>query len=222
MKPPAWSYSALSAWETCPRQYAEIRLLKRVPDVKGEAAQWGTTVHTAFENRLKYKTPLPTWGVAWEPLCGRLETSPGVLQVEQKIALDERFQPVDFFSRNPPVWVRAVADVALYGATSIFTADWKTGKMKSDRDQLRLSGAIQLAHKPKAERVTIFYAWLKEGRSTTETLTRDDLPTIWSEFLPRVERMRRGIEDEKFDPKPSGLCRKHCPVISCTYNGRNA
>lgn len=220
MKFPAWSYSALNSWETCPRRHAEIKLLKRVPDVKGEAALWGTTVHTAFENRLKHKTPLPDWGASWEPICQRLEKSPGTMQIEQRVALTDKFEPCEFFSKWPVVWVRAVADVAIYGDRSIFTNDWKTGGFKPDTDQLRLSAAIQLAHKPVAERVTICYSWLKEGRTTVETIHRDQLPAIWAEFLPRVQRMQAGIEQERFDPKPSGLCRKHCPVMSCEFNGR--
>lgn len=220
MKFPAWSYSALTSWETCPRRHAEIKLIRRVADEKGEAALWGTTVHTAFENRLKHKTPLPEWGKTWEPVCARLEASPGVLQVEQKVALTETFEPCDFFDRRKTVWVRAVADVAIYGDKVIFTNDWKTGKFKEDTDQLRLSAAIQLSHKPKAEKVSIMYSWLKDGRTTRETITREMVPGIWADFLPRVKRMQWGIENEKFDPKPSGLCRKHCPVISCEHNGR--
>lgn len=220
MKFPAWSYSALNSWETCPRRHAEIKLLKRVPDEKGAAALWGTTVHTAFENRLKHKTPLPSWGASWERVCASLESSAGTLKVEQKIAITADFQPCDFFDRRVTVWCRAVADVAVYGAKSLLTADWKTGNFKEDTDQLRLSAAMQLGAHPHIERATILYAWLKSGRTTKETITRDMVPGVWADFLPRVERMRIGIETERFDPKPSGLCRKHCPVLSCPENGR--
>ena len=220
MKFPAWSYSALNSWETCPRRHAEIKLFKRVPDEKGEAALWGTTAHAAFENRLKHKTPFPVWGASWEPVCQRLESTKGTLQVEQKIAITASFQPCGFFDRKVEVWCRAVADVAVYSSRALLTVDWKTGKFKEDTDQLRLSAAMQLSHHPEIEQATILYAWLQSGRTTVERLTRADVPGIWSDFLPRVERMRIGIETERFDPKPSGLCRKHCPVTSCIENGR--
>lgn len=221
MKFPAWSYSALTSWESCPHKHAETKFKKRWPDEKGPAALWGTTVHEAFENRLKYKTPLPTWGDKWEPLVQRIERANGTVQVEHKIALNSRFQPCDFF-KGPDVWVRAVADVAVLNlqAKTLYTLDWKTGNFKPDTDQLRLSAAINLAHHPHLERATIQYAWLKDGRTTTETLTRDDIPGVWNDFLPRVERMKIGIEAERFDKKPNGLCRQYCPVLSCEFNGR--
>lgn len=219
MKFPAWSYSALTSWESCPYRHAQTKLLKKWPDEKGEAALWGTTVHEAFENRMKNGTPLPTWGEKWEPLVQRILSAKGTVQIEHKIALNDKFQPCDFF-RGPSVWVRAVADVAVYNRDSLYTLDWKTGKFKGDTDQLRLSAAINLGHLPHIQKATIQYAWLKDGKTTTETLTRADVPAIWADFMPRVERMRIGIEKEQFDKTPNGLCRAYCPVLACEFNGR--
>lgn len=217
MKPFTWSYSALNLFETCPRQYGELRVLKRWPDEKGEAAKWGDTVHKAFESRLKFGTPLPEWGKQWEPLAEKLYGIPQ-LTVEHKIALNARFQPTEYFA--PDVWCRAIADVAIVGPKAMVTIDWKTGRFKPDTEQLRLSAAMQLSHFQHVEQATIQYQWLKDRKTTTETIKREHIVTIWRDFLPRVERMERAYMERKFDPKPSGLCNAFCGVLSCEFNGR--
>lgn len=217
-KPFTWSWSALQAWETCPRQFGEVRIKKAWPDEKGEAAKWGTQVHIAMEYRLKDGTALPTWAAQWEPLCQKLLRAGPLLNVEHKVALTEDLRPTEFFARD--VWVRAIADVSIFSGPVGFTLDWKTGKRKPDTMQLRLSAAINLCHRPHLERQTIQYAWLKEGTATTETLGRADVAQVWQEILPRVNRMRAGIAAQEFEPKPSGLCRQYCSVLSCEHNGR--
>ena len=220
MKFPAWSYSALTSWESCPRKHYETRVAKRWPDEKSEAAQWGTTAHTAFEDRMKTKKPLPSWFEKYEPICQRIEGANGHLTVEQKLALDEKFQAVDYFSKQPPVWVRAVADLSVIGDVNLFTLDWKTGKFKPDTDQLRLSAAISMSHYRHIRQATVQYVFLKEGKTLTEQIKREQVVEIWRDFLPRVQRMKEGFESERWEEKPNGLCRAYCPVLNCQFNGR--
>lgn len=214
----SWSYSKLTAWETCPRRQYETTISKAWPDTKNEAAIWGDTVHKALEYRMKHGMALPTWAEQWEPLVARLMASPAPVKVEHKIALNQNLQPVDYFAKD--VWVRAIADVSIAQPTSIFVFDWKTGKYKSDTEQLRLSAAMQFSHFPHVEKASLMYAWLKDNRTTRQEFNRAESPIIWSEFLPRVERMAKGYEAERWEEKPSGLCRKYCPVRNCKFNGQ--
>ena len=217
-KPFAWSYSALTAWESCPRQFAEVRIKKAWPDEKGEAAKWGIVVHEAFEARLKYNTPLPEWGKGYEAWCTRLQAAGPQLNIEHKAALTRDFKPTEFFARD--AWVRAVADVSVFNGNIGYTLDWKAGKQKFDTDQLRLSAAINLCHRPHLEKQIIQYAWLQTNKTTSETLTRNDIVQVWRDFLPRVQRMEKGLADQDYVAKPNGLCRAYCPVLSCEHNGR--
>jgi PD-(D/E)XK nuclease superfamily len=215
----AWSYSALSGFETCARQFYEVRIRKAWPDEKGEAALWGDTVHKAIEARMKDGKPLPAWGTSIEPLIRKLEAARGVtLQVEHKAAINANLQPTDFFAKD--VWCRTIADVNAMGPRAMGTFDWKTGKYRDTTDQLKLSAAVNFASFPHIERITIQYVWLKDNRTTTQTFARDQVPAIWSEFMPRVQRMRLAYERNEWPAKPSGLCRKHCPVLSCEFNER--
>ena len=62
----AWSYSMLTAFETCPHQFYRVRVLKDVVEEQGEAALWGDRVHKALENRVRDQEPLPEWAAQWE------------------------------------------------------------------------------------------------------------------------------------------------------------
>lgn len=215
----AFSWSSLSGFETCPKQHYHLRIAKDWPDQKGEAALWGDTVHKAIEARMKHGTALPVWGKGIEPLIQKLQAAKGVsLQVEHKVAINANLQPTDYFARD--VWCRSIADVNAVAPKAMMTLDWKTGKFKENIDQLRLSAAVNFCHYPHIERFTIQYAWLKEGRTTTRTFLREEVPAIWSDFMPRVKRMQIAYEKNEFPAKPSGLCRQHCPILSCEHNGR--
>jgi hypothetical protein len=100
--------------------------------------------------------------------------------------------------------------------------DWKTGKRKFDSSQLKLFAGLAFAHYPQVEIVFTGFVWLKEGKIDKDTFTREDVPAIWQEFVPRVRRLERAYEEDKFPPKPSGLCSKWCPVPNrlCKFSGK--
>jgi hypothetical protein len=221
-KPFAWSYSALDSFEQCPRKYYHVRLAKDWPDPPSEAANWGKIVHKHIEDRVNDRKPLPeSLGLGYiEPVIQRLEQAPGVLRAEYKLAINAQFQPTEFFAKD--AWCRAVGDITIHNAgnTKAFALDWKTGKYKDGDAQLRLQAAVMMCHYQQLQEVGITYMWLKDKRTTDRKFNRDQLPEIWQDFLPRAKRMEQQIADKKFDPKPSGLCKKYCPVLSCEHNGR--
>ena len=216
-KPFAWSYSALSAFETCPRQYHEMRVKKAWPDPPGEAQQFGTLVHKYLENRIDKGTALPVFLNHIEPIVKKLEDTKGVVQAEYKYALNEKLQPVEFFARD--TWVRAVGDVVKVHEDRALALDWKTGKYRDGDDQLKVQSNVMFATMPHVQKIGVVYAWIKDKRTTVRTFERKDVPMIWQEFLPRVKRMELAHANKDYPPKPSGLCRKWCAVKSCEFNG---
>ena len=48
MKPLPWSYTALSTFTNCPKQYYHKYVAKDVKEVKSQQQIWGTSVHEAF------------------------------------------------------------------------------------------------------------------------------------------------------------------------------
>jgi len=232
-KPVAWSYSVLSSFETCPRRHHETRVAKTTPDPMGIDALLGIDSHKALELRARDNMPLPqvitsrtpdglktgkmsTEG--WEAYVRRICAAPGQLITETQVALNKNLQPVKWFGKD--VWVRGVIDIGkILGNKGMFW-DWKTGKRKEDTDQLKLFAALGFAKWPQLEHIRTGYLWLPAKKLDQESFSRADVPSIWDAFLPRVRRLEHAHAENKWPEKPSGLCKKWCPVHHCQYNGQ--
>jgi len=215
-----WSFSALTAFETCPKRVYHTKIAKDVFDAPGEAAAWGDSVHKSFEHSIKTGEKLPTSIQRYEPLINALADYPGERIVEKKMAVSSSFKPTGW--TTPETWCRGIVDFGIIAPQTAVLVDWKTGKRKPESDQLKLFAGLAFAHFPNLEVVKTAFVWLKEEAVDRETFTRDQVPVIWQTFAPRVARMERAYAEGNFPPKPSGLCRKHCPVPRhlCTHSGK--
>jgi hypothetical protein len=206
----AWSYSALNAFETCPRRYYLTKVSKQVAEPQTEATTYGNAVHKAMELRLTQRKPLPDNMTQWEPLVESIVGKGGKIEAEQKLALTKNLKPTTFFAKD--VWVRGITDFTIVKNDKCFIGDWKTGKPDPVSAQLKLTAAMTFAHKPYVNTIINAFVWLKTGTVSTEVFSREDIPTIWQEFMPRIQRLEIAVQENKFPPRPSGLCRKWCPV----------
>lgn len=215
-----WSYSSLTAFETCPKRYKLTKLTKQIKEPQTEATLHGNEVHKALELHLEGKKHLPEKYQQYLPLVERVRTQPGKRLVEYKFGMTAAYKSTDFFGSD--VWFRGVIDVGVVGTKSATLLDWKTGKPKTDGDQLKLFAAAGFSAFPYLEKVRTGYVWLAHNRLDSDTFTREDLPGIWQEFTPRVIRMVKALEQDKFLPKPSGLCKNWCPVPKsmCEFSGK--
>lgn len=217
-KPVAWSFSALGSFETCAFRHYKTKVKKDTPDPPGEAALWGQRVHKHLEERLRDGTPLPDSLAPYEKYASPFDKAPGTLKVENQIALTKDFKLTEWFAKD--VWCRAVLDVEVINGSKAGIWDWKTGKRKPENDQLELFAGVTFVVHPEVERADTGFIWLQEKKIDKATFTRADGPRIWERFIPRVQRLERAHETDTWDKKPSGLCRKWCPVKSCEHNGQ--
>lgn len=215
-----WSYSSLTAFETCPRRFKLTRITKEVVEAQTEATLHGNEVHKAIENHLNGEQYLPEKYKEYLPLVDRVKAAPGKRLVEFKFALTQSFKPTTFFAKD--AWCRGVIDVGVLGEKTGVILDWKTGKPKDDHDQLKLFAGVTLASYPYLESVKTGYVWLAHKKMETKEFSKDDVAGIWQEFNPRVLRLTKAAEKDNFPPKPSGLCTKWCPVTNdkCEFSGR--
>ncbi len=217
----AWSYSALTSFETCPHRHFKTRIEKSVQDSPGAEAQWGTRVHKALEDRLNAGPAQPITGAlaVYERFAERLERIRGTatLTTERRIALTSDLKETSYFAKD--VWLRVVVDVLIHRGDSAVAIDWKTGKRKPDTEQLELTAAALFALYPEIVLVNTSYIWLKENAMDSAIIERNRIPIIWSNFTPRVQRLEHAVTTGEFPKKPSGLCRKWCPVKSCEFCG---
>lgn len=218
IRPIAWSHSALNSFENCPRRYHLLKE-RKVVEKQSEQMLWGNQVHKALELRVSEKKVLPDYLMKYDSLIRKFETTPGRLYAEQKMAINADFAATTWMAKD--VWCRAILDLHLDQGGKCIVVDWKTGKPKPDSDQLKLTAAMIFHQKPAVTKVKTSFVWLAHNKVDNETFTRDQLPQIWSEFMPRVERMAQAFAENKWPAKPSGLCRNYCPVPKsmCEFSG---
>jgi hypothetical protein len=209
----AWTYSRLSGFETCPKQYFETKVNKSVVEGDTVATIWGKKVHTAFENCIQDGTPLPEGMTQWQGIADKFAHLPGEKLVEYKFSIDKNFQP----SPWDAAWSRGIADLVVRHKNRVLIADWKTGKRKPT-EQLDLYAGYIMAQWPETESIQTAFVWLKEHKMTKKTMdAAEAVPIIWQGFVPRVRRMERAYEQDTWPAKPSGLCRGWCPVNNCSH-----
>lgn len=172
-------------------------------------------MHAAFEDWIKNGSPLPEGMTQWQSLAEKLAKLPGEKLCEQKMALDKNFRPTDWKTS----WTRGVADLLVVHKDRAVVADYKTGKRKPT-EQLDLYAAYTFAHYPQVKVVTTAFVWLKDRKIDKKEVTRGEVPIVWSGFLPRVRKLESAYERDSWPERPSGLCRAHCPVTTCKFNGK--
>lgn len=206
----AWSYSALTAFETCPHRFNLTRVTKQVTEPQTEATLWGNKVHKALELYARESKPLPKDLKRCSRYIDKILSYEGKRVIEERVALDRNLRPTKWMAKN--VWVRGVIDIGVVGSERAYLLDWKTGKRKPDSDQLKLFAALAFAMYPWIDSVVTGFIWLKSGEFDKEVFTRDQLTEIWGEFHPRLNRLANAYAEDKWIKRPSGLCRNWCPV----------
>ena len=216
---PAWSYSSLTNFETCPRKYYLTKVAKKVIEPMNEAAKHGDEVHKALEVSVIKQTPMPDKYKEWQPIAMKLQSAKGKKSAELKLAVNKSFNPVGWYDKT--AWCRGIVDVVVESGDKALALDYKTGKRKPDSTQLQLFAALLFHNKPYLETVNTGFVWLQSRTVDKELFHRHQLGNIWQEFAPRVQRMQVAYEKDKWVPSPSGLCRKHCPVgkANCEFCG---
>ncbi len=213
-KPFAWSFSALTRYENCPKQYYHLNVAKDFKEEDSDFAADGKVIHDGMYACLPKGKPLPLPIRHMESLAKPFADAEGEKHGEMKLALNRKFEPVDFFA--PDVWVRAVVDLLIVRNTEAIVIDWKTGKVKDDFTQLRLTAAILSRYMPEVDFFKLVYVWVKHKEITKKTATLSMHTLLWNELLPRVSKIESAIRETTFPARPSGLCR-WCPVRTCPH-----
>jgi predicted RecB family nuclease len=209
---PAWTYSQLDKFETCPRQFYHVRVKKDFPEPPTEATIWGEKVHKALELRVKEGTPLPEGMTQWEGIANKFAGLAGEKYCELQMAVDRNFQPADWNN----AWSRGIADLLIVNGDKAAVFDHKTGRRKPT-EQLMLYAGYTFAMFPDVEYVTTGFVWLKDKKIDKQEFTREQVSEIWLEFLPRVRKLEMAYEKDNWPCRPSGLCHGWCPAKSCEF-----
>lgn len=200
-----FSYSAIKTYNTCPRQYEALHLLKTHKRESSPALEKGIEFHKKLEDAIRDGKGLPQKLKSWEVLASKLHQGGAV--PERKMAVDRNLQPCDFFDDH--AWIRGVIDVDFEVGNTCLQIDWKTGKVRPDALQADFYALLKWAQNPNLT-IDFKFAFLEHNvvhpvHPTTKA--KDEVPAMVS----RIEMA------EEFPPTPSFLCR-YCPVYECEHN----
>jgi hypothetical protein len=217
----ATSFSALNNFESCPKKFWHLRVQKDVKEQEGEALRYGKKVHKALEHYVGKDRALPSEFAHMAPYVDGFKAYPGVKHVELEMAITEQYTPTGWFDKD--VWIRAKLDLVILGNRHAVLVDYKTGKMKDDGfTQLKMAAAMLMIFFKQVEQVQMAYLWTQhDGEITKDTFHRTDFVEVWNELMPRLNRFEEAHKRDEFPALPSGLCKRHCPVLSCPHNGQS-
>lgn len=216
-----WSFSKIKAFEQCPKQFYHEKILKEFPVVETEAMRYGTDFHLAAEEYIRDGKPIPKKFSFAQDMLDSLNAKRGVKLCEKKMGLTENLEPCDFFADN--VWFRGIADLLIIDvlADTAWVIDYKTGKSSkyADKGQLELMALTVFAHYPEIKKVRAGLLFVISKALIKDKYADFDKSKLWEKWLGKYNAMKIAAETNVWNPKPSGLCKRHCPVTVCVHNG---
>jgi len=217
------SYSGIKAYETCARQYHEVKVLKKYPREETEATIYGTQLHEQAELFIKDGRPLDDSFAFLQPVLDQLNAMPGRKMCELEMGVREDLSPCGFHDED--YWSRGIADLAVINDDNLTARvfDYKSGKDKyPDTDQLMLMSLLILARFPHIREVSSGLLFVMKGTVVKHRVHREQWDELWWRWRERVAKLDASQHNGVWNPKQSGLCRKHCVVRDCEFNGRNS
>ena len=211
-----WSYSALKEYLNCPKQYQELKVLKRYEKSTSEQMLYGTEVHKALEDYVRDNVPLAKNYQRFKGIVDVLITIEGAKYPEHKVAITKDKQPCDF--DDPNRWVRGIMDLLIIDGDHAFIVDYKTGSNRyPDPKQLRLMALMTFIHFPEVQKIKGGLLFVMHNSFISEEYTRDEVNTSWGHFTPSLARLSHSYESDTWVPNPTPLC-KYCPVKDCDFH----
>jgi hypothetical protein len=221
-KTPAWSYSSLKLYETCPRKYQAEKVTKEVEFTDTHATIYGKELHTAAELYIKDGGPIDPRFFFIQPYLDKLNSITGEKFCELKLGVkknDGRLVACDFF--DPDVWFRGVADLVIIDGEKAYITDYKTSKSAkyADTRQLALMAAALFLKYPEIKKIKTSLLFVISKDFIKEDFKADWGLSIFSELNGLLTAREASYNTDIWNPRPNGLCKKWCSVASCPHSG---
>ena len=210
-----WSYSGLKDYVNCPRQYHEVKVVKRYVKYPTKQTLYGSDVHSALENYVKNGTPLPKNYSHYAKQVDPLIEMDGDKYPEHRMAVTYEKVPCTFGAKD--YWVRGIADLLVVNEEQGYIVDYKTGSNRyPDPKQLQLMALLAFAHFPQLEHVKAGLLFVVHSHFVTSEYKRSNIENLWKDFAGDLERLRLSFETDKWLANPTPLC-GWCPVKTCEF-----
>lgn len=214
-----WSYSSLTAYENCPFRYCQEKILKVIPRKVYAEANEGVQKHEAIELYLKGEKPMSDIVLRKLVDSTLRDLEHAHFKYEHKLAITKDRQPCEW--DDPNCYHRGILDVMYVHPeqSSAYIFDWKNGKVNEYSEQLKANSICVMAHYPHVTTINTQYVWMKFGKVTAAKVFKDFSDSTWAKFVKRVDKLEDALVTDTWPKRPSGLCKKYCPVVSCEHNG---
>lgn len=217
--PAPWSFSKIKSFDTCPKQFYHVHVLKQFPYQETEATLYGTEFHKAAEEFIRDGTPVPAKFAFAADALQVLADKPGDKYCEYKFGITDALEPCDFFAKN--VWFRGIVDLLIVDGDTAWMIDYKSGKSAryAEKGQLELMALAMFRHFPQVKHIRAGLLFVIATEFIKDTYARNKSKELWLKWLSEYAKMETAFDAGVWNPKPSGLCKKHCPVLECPHNG---
>jgi len=210
-----WSFSSYKQYVNCPKQYQEIKVLKRFYIKQTPQMTYGTEVHKACEDYVGEGKPLAKNYLIFKPVLDSLLEIPGTRYPEQRMALDKDGNACGY---GKGYWVRGIVDLMIVDGDTAFIVDYKTGNNKyPDPKQLKLMALMAFAKYPEIKKIKAGLLFIVHNSFMTEEYSREEIPSLWDAFLTDLTRIEASYETNVWNPNPTPLC-GWCPVNTCPHH----
>lgn len=216
MKQLPMSYSSINRYHTCPYQFYRMSVIKDVKDDGNkEHLIWGNAVHKAFELYVKDGTPLPANMTQFQKWADVIDRMRGEKHAELSLAIDHGLNPTGFWDDD--VWLRGKIDLVIDKTDRCVIWDHKTGKVKPDMLQLKISALLVFSNYPDIRRIHTAFIYLAHDEDVDKVYTSEDIPTLVDTIRAKEKDYKWSYENDSWPCKPSGLCHGWCAVESCQH-----
>ena len=211
-----WSYSGLKDYVNCPKQYQEVKVLKRFTKFPTKEMRYGTEVHSALEDYVKDGTPLLKNYERFKKQLDPLRDMEGIKFPEHRMALTYDKQACTFGAKD--YWVRGIADLLVVNGDKGFIVDYKTGSNKyPDPKQLQLMALMAFVHFPQLEHINAGLLFVAHEHFVTSEYSRDKIDQYWKDFEGDLKRLHNSFSTDTWQANPTPLC-GWCPVNTCEFH----
>jgi hypothetical protein len=218
-----WSFSKIKAFEQCPKQFYHEKILKEYPFVSTDASLYVNQFHQAAEDYIGSGTPLPKKFDYAKTMLDSLNAKRGDKLCEKKMGVTENLTACGFYDKD--VWFRGIADLLIVDKVSgvAWVIDYKTGKNAryADTGQLELMALCVFINYPEIKKVQAGLVFVVSHDLIKSKYHEYDTSSLWDKWLSKYGAMKTAADKDVWNPRPNGLCRRHCPVTVCVHNGSN-
>lgn len=208
-----WSYSRLSEYQTCPRQY--LLRKNKTPEPESDVLKRGIYLHKLAEAYINHLVDdVPDEFIKLEKTLKMLREKDAIAELQ--LGFSEKWKESGW-SNWDVTQLRVKVDAYHIDGEKCFVYDWKSGKERDYSEQLELYGLSLLLYHPEIKIVYSFIAFIDTGTvSAPIVVKRPQLPTLkrkWSDktkplFTDKIFAPRMGMHCGwcNFSKKKGGPC----------------